>query len=129
VNKPTTAQPAGPALTIRVQDKVKYFLVTPRGRIGLTNAVRLRERLYGLTDAGRPLVVDLDHASLADPAALGVLIGAAHRLAALGAVLYVACTRPETLEQCELAGVDRRVRLVRTVDEAVRDVTGHDAAP
>jgi anti-anti-sigma factor len=108
---------------------VKYAVVTPAGRIGITNAGLLRDRLFCLTDDGRPLVVDFDHVSLADAAGLGVLIGAAHRLAVLGTHLYVACTRQETLEQFELAGVDRKVRLVRTVDEAVRDLTVNDAAP
>jgi len=122
VNNPTAAETAGPALTIRIQDKVKYVVVTPVGRIGITNAGLLRDWLFGLTDGGRPLLVDFYHVSLADATGLGVLIGAAHRLAVLGTQLYVACTRPETLEQLELAGVDRKVRLVRTVDEAVRDL-------
>jgi anti-anti-sigma factor len=104
-------------------------VITPAGRIGITNAGRLRDRLFGLTEGGRPLVVDFDHVRLADAAALGVLIGAAHRLAVLGTSLYVACTRPETLEQFELTGADRKVRLVHTVDEAVRELTGNDTAP
>ena len=124
MNKPTAAETAGPTLTIRIQDKVKYVVVTPVGQIGITNAGLLRDWLFGLTGGGRPLLVDFDHVSLADATGLGVLIGAAHRLAMAGTQLYVACTRPETLEQFELAGVGRQVRLVRTVDEAVRDLAG-----
>jgi anti-anti-sigma factor len=129
VNNPTASQTPGTRLTIRVHDAAKYVVITPAGRIGITNAGRLRDRLFRLADGGRPLVVDFDHVSLADAAGLGVLIGAANRLAALRTSLYVVCTRQETLEQFELTGADRKVRLVRTVDEAVRELTVNDTAP
>jgi anti-anti-sigma factor len=124
VNEPTGSQTPGPALTIRIHETARYVVITPVGRIGIANAARLRDRLFGLTDEGRPLVVDFDHVSLVDAAGPGVLIGAAHRLAVLGSSLYVVCTQQETLDQFELTGADRKVRLVRTVDEAVRDLTG-----
>jgi anti-anti-sigma factor len=129
VNNPTASQTPGTTLTIRVRDTAEYVVVTLAGRIGITNAGRLRDRLFCLTDGGRPLVVDFDHVSLADAAGLGVLIGAANRLAAFRSSLYVVCTRQETLEHFELTGADRKVRLVRTVDEAVRELTVNDTAP
>jgi len=120
------SQPAGPALSIRVHDEPGYVVITPVGEIGVTNSGRLRDQLFGLADGGRPLVADLDQVSLVDAAGLGVLVGAAHRVAAYGANLYVVCTQQETLRRFAATGVDRQIQLVRTVDEAVRDLT---AAP
>jgi anti-sigma B factor antagonist len=109
-------------LTIRVHRKPAYVLITAFGAIDITTVGRLRDRLFGLAGDGRPLVVDLDQVSLPDAAGLGVLAGAAHRAAAHGTRLYVVCTQQETLRRFESAGLDRQIRLMGTLDEAVHDL-------
>lgn len=116
------SQVTGETLTIRVQDESAYIVITPFGEIGVANVGRLRDRLFGLVSDGRPLVADLDHVILVDAAGLSVLVGAAHRAAAHGTSLYVVCTQQEIRRQFELTGLDRQMRLVRTVAEAVRDL-------
>jgi anti-sigma B factor antagonist len=116
------SQTTSTALSIQVHDESDYVVITPVGEIGVINSGRLRDRLFGLADRGRPLVTDLDQVSLADAAGLGVLVGAANRVAAHGTSMYVVCTQQETLRQFEQTGVDRKIQLVRTVEEAVREM-------
>ncbi len=113
------SQVTSKALTIRVQHEPAHVIVTVAGEIDITTASRLRERLFDLAVAGRPVVVDLDHVSLADATGLGVLVGAARRAAARGTNLHVVCAQPETLRLLRSTGLDRQISLARTVNEAL----------
>src|SRR5436189_5493381 len=80
-------------LTVLVRHEPDYVLVTVAGEVDFASAAGLRERLFTLASAGRPLVVDLARVSFIDAAGLGVLAGAARQAAAHGASLRVVCAR------------------------------------
>jgi ABC-type transporter Mla MlaB component len=62
-------------LTVLVRHEPDYVLVTVAGEVDFASAAGLRERLFALASAGRPLVADLDRVSFIDAAGLGVLAG------------------------------------------------------
>jgi anti-sigma B factor antagonist len=64
-------------------------------------------------------VADLDRVSFIDSAGLSALVGAAKRAAACGGGLQVVCARPRTRQLLRLTGLDRRIPLARTLDEAL----------
>ena len=107
------------ALIIEVRHEQGYAIVTAAGEIDISTVTRLRERLFELAASGRPLVVDLDQVSFIDSAGLGALVGTANRAAAHGGSLYAACDRPKIRELFRLAGLDCRIPLARTLDEAL----------
>ncbi len=109
----------GEALIIDVRHDQGYAIVTAAGEIDISTAPRLRERLFELAARGRPLVADLDQVSFIDSAGLGALAGTANRAAAHGGSVYAACDRPKIRELFRLAGLDCRIPLARTLDEAL----------
>jgi anti-sigma B factor antagonist len=109
----------GEALIIEVRHEQGHAIVTAAGEIDMSTAAKLRERLFELAASGHPLVVDLDQVSFIDSAGLGALIGTANRAAAHGGSVYAACDRPKIRELFGLAGLDRRIPLARTLDEAL----------
>jgi anti-sigma B factor antagonist len=64
-------------------------------------------------------VVDLDRVSCIDSVGLATLVGAANRAAAYGGSLQVACARPKIHRLMRLTGLDCRMPLARTLDEAL----------
>jgi anti-sigma B factor antagonist len=109
----------GKALAIDVRHGQGHAIVTAGGEIDLSTVTRLRERLFELVASGRPQVVDLDRVSFIDSAGLGALIGTANRAAAHGGSVYAACGRQKIRELFRLAGLDCRIPLARTLDEAL----------
>jgi anti-sigma B factor antagonist len=85
--------------------------------------------LFQLAGNGRMLLVDMNRITFIDSAGLGVLAGAARRAAAHGGSLCVVCTRPQTRRLLWLTGVDRRVPLAATVDEALMSLTAARESP
>ena len=61
-------------LTVLVRHEPDYVLVTVAGEVDFASAAGLRERLFTLASAGRPLVADLDRVSFIDAAGLGVQV-------------------------------------------------------
>jgi anti-sigma B factor antagonist len=110
----------GEALTIGVRCERGYTIVTAAGEIDIATVTRLQERLVELAANGRPLVADLDRVHFIDSAGLGGLIGAAKRAAAYGGSLHVVCARPQIRQLFRLTGLDRRIPLARTLDEALQ---------
>ena len=107
-------------LTIRVRHKPKYVLVTVAGEIDIATVARLRERLRALAASGRPLVADLEQVSFIDASGLGALAGAARLAAEHGVSLHVVCSRPHIRRLFRLTGLDRSMRLARTLAEALQ---------
>ena len=108
----------GEALTIEVQHEQGYAIVAVAGEIDISTVTGLRECLFELAASGRPLLVDLDQVTFIDSAGLSVLVGTAKRAAAHGGSLYAACARPKIRKLFRLTGLDRRIPLARTLDEA-----------
>jgi anti-sigma B factor antagonist len=97
-------------------------VITVTGEVDIATVAGLRDRLFRLADNSRSVIVDLDQVSFTDAAGLGALIGTAHRADIHGARLQVVCDLPQTRELFRLAGLDRRLCLVRTQAEALRAV-------
>jgi|SRR5580704_2533043 anti-sigma B factor antagonist len=106
------------ALTIEVRHEQGYAVVTVAGEIDISTVTRLRECLFELAASGGPLVVDLEQVGFIDSAGLSALVGTANRAAAHGGSLYATCARPKTRKLFRLTGLDRRIPLARTLDEA-----------
>lgn len=108
------------SLTIGVRPEPGYMLITAAGEIDIFTVDRLREALFTLAADGRPLIADLDRVTFLGAAGLGALAGAARRAAARGSSLHVVCARPQTRRLLQLTGLDRTLRLARTLTGAVQ---------
>jgi anti-sigma B factor antagonist len=107
------------ALTIEIRHEQGNAIVTAAGEIDISTATRLRERLFEIAASGCPLVVDLDQVSFIDSAGLAVLVGTAKHADASGGSLCVACGQPKIRKLFRLTGLDHRMPLARTLDEAL----------
>ena len=119
----------GDALTIGVRRERGYAIAAVAGEIDISTVTRLRERLFELAASGRPLVVDLDRVSFIDSAGLAALVGAAKRTDVHSGSLYVACDRPKIRKLFRLTGLDRRIPLARTLDDALEALSAARNAP
>jgi len=114
------------ALSVRVRHEPGYVLITVAGEVDFASAAGLRERLFTLAKAGRPLVADLDRVSFIDAAGLGVLVGAARQAAAHGAGLRVVCARRRVRRLFGLTHLDQAVPVAESLAE-VQVAAGADA--
>ena len=105
------------SVTVRRERGVDIAAVT--GAIDLSTVAALRERLFGLADAGQPLIVDLNRVTFIDSTGLGVLVGVYRRAAAHGTSVHAVCSQP----QLWMTGVDRRIPLSATLDGALMLLT------
>jgi anti-sigma B factor antagonist len=104
-------------LTVLVRHEPDYVLVTVAGDVDFASVAGLRERLFTLASAGRPLVADLDRVSFIDAAGLGVLAGAARQAAAKGASLQVVCARRRLRRLFGLTQLDQAVPVAESLAE------------
>jgi anti-sigma B factor antagonist len=107
------------ALTIEVRHERGCAIVTAAGEIDISTVTPLRERLFEVAASGAPLVVDLEQVSFIDSVGLATLVGAAKRAAAHGGSLHVACALPKIRQLVRLTGLDCRIPLAHTLDEAL----------
>jgi len=107
------------ARTVRVRHESGYVLVVVAGEVDFASVAQLRERLFPLVAAGRPLVADLDRVTFLDAAGLDALAGAARRAAAAGTSLRVVCARPRIRRLFRVAGLEQAVPSAGTLDEAL----------
>ena len=107
------------SLAIRVRHEPGYAIITVAGEIDIFTVTRLRDQLYTLASDG-PLIADLDRVTFLGAAGLGALAGAARRAATRGASLHVVCARPQTRQLLQLTGLDRTLRLARTLADALQ---------
>jgi anti-sigma B factor antagonist len=119
----------GDALTIGIRQERGYPVVTVTGKVDIASVAELRKRLLELAASGQPLVVDLDQASFIDSVGLGVLAGVARRAESYGGSLYVVCAQPQVRQLFLLTGLDRRIPLARTLNEAVQAFAAAQATP
>jgi anti-sigma B factor antagonist len=105
-------------LTVLVRHEPDYVLVTVAGEVDFASAAGLRERLFTLASAGRPLVADLDRVSFIDAAGLGVLAGTARQASAHGASLRVVCARRQVRRLFGLTRLDQAVPVAASLAEA-----------
>lgn len=113
-------------LTVLVRHEPDYVLVTVAGEVDFASAAGLRDRLFTLASAGRPLVADLDRVSFIDAAGLGVLAGAAREAAAHGASLRVVCARRQVRRLFGLTQLDLAVPVAASLAE-IQKAAGADA--
>jgi anti-sigma B factor antagonist len=118
----------GEALTIGARHEPGYAIVTVGGEIDIATVTRLREGLVELAATGCPLVADLDQVSFIDSAGLSALVGAANHAAVSGGSLHVVCAQPKIRQLFRLTGLDLRIPLTRTLDEA-REALAARTAP
>jgi anti-anti-sigma factor len=100
-------------LTIGVRHEPGYLIITAAGDIDIFTVTRLRDQLFTLAGDGRPLIADLDQVTFLGAAGLGALAGAARRPAR-------DMRPPQTRHQLRLAGLDRTLRLARTLTGALQ---------
>ena len=110
----------GDPLTIEVRHEQDYVVVTAAGEIDISTVTELRECLFELASGGRPLIADLDQVSFIDSAGLAALVGTAKRAACRGGSLVAVCGRPKVRQLFRITGLDRRIPLASTLDEALK---------
>jgi anti-sigma B factor antagonist len=117
----------GAELDIAVRRERGFVVVRATGVIDISTVSRLRERLFEVADAGRPLIVDLEQITFIDSAGLGALVGASRRAEEHGGTLHAVCARPHTRKLLWLTGVDRRIPLSSSLDGAVASIAASGA--
>ncbi len=119
----------GEALTIEVRHEQGRPIVTAAGEIDFSTVTPLRECLFEVAASGAPLVIDMEQVTFIDSVGLATLVGAAKRAAAHGGSLQVACALPKILQLVRLTGLDCRIPLARTLDEALEYRAAPSANP
>jgi anti-anti-sigma factor len=107
------------ALDITVRDERGCVIVAVAGEIDISTVAGLRERLYELAGNGGTLIVDLNRVTFIDSTGLGVLVGTARRVEEHGGSLYAVCAQPQPRKLLWTTGVDKRIPLAATVDDAL----------
>lgn len=114
----------GETLRVGVRHERGYPIATAVGEIDIAAVTLLRRRLFDLAASGRPLVVELDQVSFIDSAGIGALVGAAKRAAEYGGSLSVVCAQPKIWRLFRLVGVDSKIPLAHSLDEALEKLGG-----
>lgn len=117
------------ALDIAVRSERGCVIAAVTGEIDISTVGRLRECLFELAESAQPLIVDLDRVSFIDSAGLGVLVGTSRRAAERGGSLHAVCTQPQTRKLLWMTGVDRRIPLEASLDEALAAASAGQDAP
>lgn len=105
-------------LTLETRHEPGCAIVTVAGEIDISTVTALRECLLELAASGHPLVADLDQVTFIDASGLNVLVAAANRAAAHGGGLHVVCARPGIRHLFRVTGLNCRMALARTLDDA-----------
>ena len=105
-----TTQPNG--ITVTQRNGVASIRIT--GELDVSTAPDLRVCLLDTIATARTIVVDLADLGFIDSTGVGVLIGAAKRLAAEGGEILLRGVRPKTMRVFEVTGVDRIIAIEAT---------------
>ena len=119
----------GDEMSVTVRSERGVVIAAVVGDIDLSTVAGLRERLSELADSGQPLLLDLNRVTFIDSTGLGVLVGVSRRAAVHGTSVHAVCSQPQTRKLLWLTGVDRRIPLADTVEEALQSVTASRDAP
>jgi anti-sigma B factor antagonist len=104
-------------------------VVAVSGEIDLFTAPEFKQRVTAPIAAGAErVVIDLTETTFVDSSSLGVLIGAHRRLKSLGGRLVIVCDTDAILKTFRITGLDGVFTLVSTVDAALDESTGAEAA-
>ena len=117
------------ALDIAVRSERGCVIAAVTGEIDISTVGGLRERLFELAEGSEPLIVDLDRVTFIDSAGLGALVGTSRRAAEHGGILRAVCTQPRTRKLLWMTGVDRRIPLYPSLDEALAAASPAQDAP
>ena len=109
----------GDALDITIRRERGVVIAAVTGGVDIFTVALLRACLFELADSGRTLIVDLDRVTFIDSAGLGALVGTSRRAAERGGSLRAVCTQPQTRKLLWMTGVDRRIPLESSLDEAL----------
>ena len=94
-------------------------VVTPRGRLNMVSARRLKDLLAELVDAGTTkIVVDMGETTFLDSSGLGALIAGLKSARQAGGDLRVARPTPAVHSVFEMTNLDRVLRARDTVEGA-----------
>jgi anti-anti-sigma factor len=107
---------------IKIRRSPDFVHVTLTGEIDIAAATPLCGRLSVLAADGGLVVADLDQLSFIDAAGLGALAKVARQATVHGGRLGVVCNGRQTRLLFRLTGLDRTVRVARTLAEALRPV-------
>jgi anti-sigma B factor antagonist len=116
------------SLAIAVRSERGCVIASVTGEIDISTVGGLRERLFELAEGSQPLIVDLDQVTFIDSAGLGALVGTSRRAAEHGSSLHAVCTQPQTRKLLWLTGVDRRIPLEASLDEALASASAAQEA-
>lgn len=105
------------------------FVVAVAGELDIGTSDRFEQELDTLLDDGaRRLVVDLLGISFFGSVGLGLLTRAARRTRELGGECVVVSDDPRILRVFEITGLDRTLRIERSLMEAVAQLVGTPVA-
>ena len=94
-------------------------IVTPKGRLNMVSARRLKDILSGLVDEGTTrIVVDMAETTFLDSSGLGALIAGLKSARQAGGDLRIARPTPSVTTVFTLTNLDKVLRARATVDEA-----------
>ena len=98
-------------------------IVTPKGRLNMVSARRLKEILSGLVDEGTTrIVVDMAETTFLDSSGLGALIAGLKSARQAGGDLRIARPTPSVTTVFALTNLDKVLRARATVEERLRCV-------
>ena len=117
------------ALDIAVRSERGCVIAVVTGEIDISTVGELRECLFELAEGSEPLIVDLDRVTFIDSAGLGALVGTSRRVAEHGGSLRAVCTQPQTKKLLWITGVDRRIPLEASLDDALASASAAQEAP
>jgi len=111
---PPAGRRQGAAVQYSISERVDAATMTVTGAVDVRTVGEFRERLCGLVDSGRPVVLDLSSVTFLDAVGLGVLVGAHRRARRVGTRLVLADVSPPLL------ALLRSTRLDSVLDVVVR---------
>ncbi len=116
-------------MQIKEDKQGEILIVTVSEHLDTSTSSIFESRLLGLVDRGeRKIVVDCSTLEYVNSAGLKVFLLAAKRLEPLGGKLVLCALAPSVLMIFEMIGFTRIMKIVPTLDEAVRVLKG-DAPP
>jgi anti-anti-sigma factor len=94
-------------------------ILSVEGELDIGSAERLILPTENAISAACPLVLDLSQCPLIDSSGLRLVLHTHHALSDVGARLAIVTDRPRTRRLLSVAGIDHRVPIFPTLDEAI----------